>query len=104
MSNAIAIIESGGKQYLVSKGDKIQVEKLAADEGKTLTFDKVLFTSSGSDANVGKPYIAGATVQGKVLKQGRGKKIHVLKYKSKSKYRRKIGARQHFTEIEITKA
>ena len=99
----LAIFETGGKQYLVSKGDKIQVEKLETDEGKNVTFDKVLFTSTGTDANVGKPFIAGATVQGKVLKQGRGKKIHVLKYKNKSKYRRKIGARQFFTEIEITK-
>ena len=99
----LAIFESGGKQYLVSKGEKIQVEKLDADEGKTVTFDKVLLTSTGSDINVGRPYISGAAVHGKVLKQGRGKKIHVLKYKSKSKYRRKIGARQHFTEVEITK-
>src|SRR5581483_1998913 len=97
----IAIIETGGKQYLVSKGDKIQVEKLNAEEGKNVNFDKVLFTSSGSDATFGKPFISGAVVQGKVLKQGRGKKIHVLKYKSKSKYRRKIGSRQHYTEIEI---
>ena len=99
----IAIIESGGKQYLVSVGDKIQVEKLNVDEGKNVNFDKILFSSTGSDVNVGKPYISGAVVQGKVLKQGRGKKIHVLKYKAKSKYRRKIGARQYFTEVEITK-
>jgi len=89
---------------MVSKGDKVQVEKLQGEAGSTITFDKVLFTSTGSDANVGKPFIAGATVQGKVLKQGRGKKIHVLKYKNKSKYRRKIGARQAFTEVEIIKA
>ncbi len=99
----IAIFESGGKQYIVSAGDKIQVEKLPAETGKSVSFDKVLFTSTGNDAVVGKPFIAGATVQGKVLKQGRGKKIHVLKYKNKSKYRRKIGARQHFTEVEIIK-
>ena len=99
----LAIFESGGKQYIVSKGTVIQVEKLEAEEGETLTFDKVLFTSTGTDANVGKPFISGATVQGKVLKQGRGRKIHVLKYKNKSKYRRKIGARQYFTEVEITK-
>ena len=99
----LAIIETGGKQYLVSKGDKIQVEKLATEEGKTIKFDKVLFTSDGKKSEVGKPYIAGAVVEGKVLKQGRGKKIHVLKYKAKSKYRRKIGARQHFTEVEIIK-
>lgn len=96
----LAIIESGGKQYLVSAGDKIQVEKLNAETGKTIIFDKVLFL----DGTVGKPYIFGATVTGKVLKQGRGAKIHVLKYRAKSKYRRKIGARQYFTEIEITKA
>lgn len=95
----IAIFESGGKQYLVSKGDKIQVEKLAGEAGSTITFDKVLFV----DGNVGKPYVSGATVTGTVLKQGRSKKVHVLKYKAKSKYRRKIGARQAFTEIEITK-
>ena len=99
----IAIFESGGKQYIVSKGDKVQVEKLEVEEGKSVIFDKVLFTSTGSDAVVGKPFISGASVQGKVLKQGRGKKIHVLKYKNKSKYRRKIGARQHFTEVEIIK-
>jgi len=95
-----SIIATGGKQYLVSTGDKIQVEKLAGDAGATLTFDKVLF----SDGKVGKPYISGATVTGKVLKQARSAKIHVLKYKAKSKYRRKIGARQAYTEIEITKA
>ena len=95
----IAIFESGGKQYLVSKGDKIQVEKLDGEAGSTITFDKVLFV----DGNVGKPYVSGATVSGTVLKQGRSKKIHVLKYKPKSKYRRKIGARQAFTEVEITK-
>jgi large subunit ribosomal protein L21 len=95
----IAIFESGGKQYLVSKGDKVQVEKLESAEGKTISFDKVLF----HDGIVGKPYIAGAAISAKVLRQGRGKKVHVLKYKSKSKYRRKIGARQHYTEVEITK-
>jgi large subunit ribosomal protein L21 len=99
----ISIFESGGKQYLVSKGDKIQVEKLAGEAGATITFDKVLFFSDGASATVGKPFISGTSVQGKILKQGRGKKIHVLKYRPKSKYRRKIGARQAFTEVEITK-
>ena len=85
---------------MVSVGDKVQVEKLEGEAGATLTFDKVLF----HDGTVGKPYIAGVTVQGKVLKQARSKKIHVLKYRPKSKYRRKQGHRQHFTEVEITKA
>ena len=96
----LAIFESGGKQYMVSVGDKIQVEKLEGEAGATITFDKVLF----SDGAIGKPYISGASVQGKVLKQGRSKKIHILKYRAKSKYRRKQGHRQHFTEVEITKA
>ena len=96
----LSIIESGGKQYLVKTGNIIQVETLDTEAGKTVTFDKVLF----QDGTVGKPFIAGATVTGKVLKQGRGAKVHVLKFKPKSKYRRKIGHRQAYTEIEIIKA
>ena len=99
-----AIIETGGKQYLVSKGDKIQIEKLAGEAGSVIKFDKVLFTAEGNDFKLGKPTVTGAIVEGKVLKQARGAKVHVLKYKAKSKYRRKIGARQHYTEVEITKA
>lgn len=99
-----SIFQSGGKQYLVKVGDKVQVEKLAGEAGQTLKFADVLFTSTGTDANVGKPFVSGAIVEGKILKQARGKKIHVLKYRAKSKYRRKIGARQHYTEVEIIKA
>ncbi|MEK7618389.1 MAG: 50S ribosomal protein L21 [Patescibacteria group bacterium] len=99
----LAIIETGGKQYLVKKGDRIQVEKLAGDADSTINFDKVLFTSDGKEFQAGKPYLDSVKVEGKVLKQGRGKKIHVLKYKAKSKYRRKQGHRQHFTEVEIIK-
>jgi large subunit ribosomal protein L21 len=97
----IFIIETGGKQYLVSKGDTIQVEKLPGEAGSTMAFDKVLFTAEGKTTNVGKPYLAATSVAGKILKQGRGKKIHILKYKAKSKYRRKQGHRQSYTEIEI---
>ena len=96
----LSIFESGGKQYLVKTGDKVQVEKLAGEAGAAITFDKVLF----ADGKVGKPFIAGTTVTAKVLKQGRSAKVHVLKYRAKSKYRRKIGARQAYTEVEITKA
>jgi large subunit ribosomal protein L21 len=99
-----AIIETGGKQYLVSTGDKIQVEKLAGEAGETIKFDKVLFTAEGNDFKLGAPFISGAIVEGKVLKQGRGRKVEVLKYKAKSKYRRKIGSRQAYTEVEIVKA
>ncbi len=98
-----AVIQTGGKQYLVSKGDKIQIEKLEGEEGTKLTFDQVLATISDTDYQVGKPTLSGASVEATILKQGRGKKIEVLKYKPKSKYRKKIGHRQAFTEIEITK-
>ena len=99
-----AIIETGGRQYLVSTGDKIQVEKLSGEKGDTIKFDKVLFTSDGKEFKLGKPTVSGAAVEGKIIKQDRAKTVHVLKYKAKSKYRRKIGNRQHYTEIEITKA
>ncbi len=88
---------------MVKKGDKVQIEKLSGEAGSAITFDKVLLTSTGADVNFGKPFIAGAKVEAKILKQGRDKKIHILKYKAKSKYRRKQGHRQHFTEVEITK-
>lgn len=98
-----AVIQTGGKQYLVSAGDKIQVEKLAGDKDAVIKFDQVLATFSDKDYALGNPYIINGIVEGKVLKQGRGKKIEVLKYKAKSKYRRKIGHRQSYTEIEIIK-
>ena len=99
-----AIIQTGGKQYLVSEGDKIQVEKLSGEPGDKVVFDQVLLTVKGEDFQIGKPTLGGASVEAKILKQGKGKKVHVLKYKAKSKYRRKIGHRQQYTEIEITKA
>ena len=98
-----AVIQTGGKQYLVTKGDKIQVEKLEGEEGSKLNFDQVLATISDKDFEVGKPTLEGASVGATILKQGRGKKIEVLKYKAKSKYRKKIGHRQFYTEVEITK-
>lgn len=99
----IAVFTTGGKQYLVSKGDTIQIEKLAGEVGDTLTFDKVLFTAEGTTYKVGKPFVSGFTIEAKILKQARARKIHVLKYKAKSKYRRKQGHRQNYTEVEITK-
>lgn len=100
---SFAVIQTGGKQYLVAKGDKIQIEKLEGEKGAKITFDKVLAHISDKDYEVGKPVIEGKSVEATILKQGRGKKIEVLKYKPKSKYRRKIGHRQAYTEIEITK-
>ncbi len=100
---SFAVFATGGKQYLVAKGDKIQVEKLEGEAGDKVTFDQVLATISEKDAELGKPVLTGKSVEATIVKQGRGKKIEVLKYKPKSKYRRKIGHRQSFTEIEITK-
>ena len=96
-----AIIETGGKQYRVSPGQKIKVEKLDAKEGGSLVLDKVLLVAEGDDVKVGTPYIEGAKVETKVLRQGRGKKEIVFKYHSKTRYRKKKGHRQHFTELEI---
>ena len=97
-----AIIATGGKQYKVSEGDVIEVEKLDAAEGDTVTFDQVL--AVGSDKLVvGDPTVSSASVNGKVLKQGRGKKVIVYKYKPKSGYHKKNGHRQAFTQVQIDK-
>ncbi len=98
----LAIIELGGKQYLVRPNSKLQVEKLSGNIGDTVKVDAVLLSGDGKDIKLGKPFV-GAPVEAKILRQGRGKKITVFKYKAKSKYRRKQGHRQQFTEIEITK-
>lgn len=99
----IAIIQTGGKQYLVSSGDIIQVEKLPGAKGDKVVFDNVLLTGDAGKFSVGKPTVSGATVEGTIVKQGRSPKIHILKYKAKSKYRRKQGHRQEYTEVTITK-
>jgi|SRR3989344_5448997 len=97
-----AVIETGSKQYLVSVGDKVTVEKLAAEAGDTLTFDNVLLVvSDDASVSLGKPYVKGAKVTGKVLAQQRGQKLTVFKYRAKSRYRRKTGHRQSETVIEI---
>ena len=98
-----AIVEIGGKQYKVSPGDKLKVEKLEAAEGEAVNFDKVLLTADGEKVAVGSPYISGAIVEGKVVRQARNKKIIVFKYSSKTRYRKKKGHRQFYTEVEIVK-
>ncbi|WP_243386178.1 50S ribosomal protein L21 [Bacillus kexueae] len=97
-----AIIETGGKQIKVEEGQAIYVEKLNAQEGETVTFDKVLFVG-GDDVKVGSPTVAGATVTAKVEKQGRAKKIIVFKYKAKKNQRKKQGHRQPYTKVVIEK-
>lgn len=96
-----AVIETGGKQYLVSSGTKVKVEKLQVDTGGTIVFDKVLLLVDGEKVTIGKPYIAGMRVEAGVASQGRAKKIRMLRYHSKTRRRRRKGHRQHFTEIEV---
>lgn len=98
-----AIIETGGKQYRVSEGDVITIEKLEANEGETVQFDRVLTVVKDGSVTLGKPVIAGAKVTGQVMAQGKGKKILVFKYKAKSNYRRRQGHRQPFTKVVIEK-
>ena len=100
---SFAVIQTGGKQYKVSAGQKIKVEKLNAQPGENFVFDKVLLVSKGDGEQIGAPYVDGAKVEAKVLKNSRDKKKIVFKYHSKSRYRKKKGHRQHFTEVEITK-
>ena len=98
-----AIIETGGKQYRVSEGDVLTVEKLELNEGETVEFNRVLSVVDDGKATFGQPVIAGAKVTGKVLNQGKGKKILVFKYKAKSNYRKRQGHRQPFTKVVIEK-
>ncbi len=94
-----AVIETGGKQYLVEEGTAIYIEKLDANAGDTVTFDKVLMVNG----TTGMPYVKGAKVEGKVEKQGKQKKITVFKFRAKKKYRRTQGHRQPYTKVVITK-
>jgi large subunit ribosomal protein L21 len=98
-----AIIATGGKQYRVSEGDVVFLEKLDVADGETVEFDQVLTVVTDSDVIIGKPLVAGAKVTGKVLKQGKEKKILVFKYKSKANYRRRQGHRQPYTQVSIEK-
>ncbi len=97
-----AIIATGGKQYRVSEGDIINVEKLDVEEGSEVTFDQVLVVSD-SDIKIGNPTVAGASVKATVVKNGRAKKVIVYRYKRKTGYHKKNGHRQAFTQVKIEK-
>ncbi len=96
-----AVIKTGGKQYRVSPGDKLRVESLDVDEGESIDIDQVLMVGEGSDVSVGNPLLGDAKVSVKVLSHGRGKKIEVIKFRRRKHYRRQMGHRQNYTEIEI---
>ena len=98
----IAVIKTGGKQYKVAPGQKIKIEKIEKQEGETVTFDEVLLIGDEKIVDIGTPKIEGAKVNAKVLRQDKGEKIVIFKYKPKKRYKVKKGHRQFFTEVEIT--
>lgn len=97
-----AVFRTGGKQYRAAKGDVLRLEKIEADEGATIEFDEVLLVGEGSDIKVGTPLLSGGSVSGKVLSQGKTKKVNVVKFKRRKNYLRQGSHRQFFTEVEIT--
>ena len=98
-----AIIVTGGKQYKVSEGDTLFIEKLPNEAGDTITFNEVLAILDGDSATIGTPTVAGATVEASVVKNGKGKKIRIFKYNPKKGYRKRQGHRQPYTKVEIKK-
>ncbi|MBT6297040.1 MAG: 50S ribosomal protein L21 [Nitrospina sp.] len=97
-----AVLNTGGKQYKVSQGDLIEVEKLESDVGDTVTLNQVLMVGEGESVEVGSPYISNCEVTGEVMEQGKGAKIIIFKKKRRKNYRRKNGHRQLFTQLKIT--
>lgn len=97
-----AIFEAGGRQHRAEAGKVVKMDKLEAQVGDVIEFDKVLALFSDADANVGAPYVSGAKITGRVIQQGRDRKFIVFKYRPKSGYKRTRGHRQHFTQVEIT--
>ena len=98
-----AVIVTGGKQYTVAEGDILFIEKLNAEAEATVKFEQVLAVLDGENTKIGAPVVEGAAVEAKVVKNGKGKKIHILKYKPKKGEKKKIGHRQPYTKVEITK-
>ncbi|NGX15665.1 50S ribosomal protein L21 [Wenzhouxiangella sp. XN24] len=97
-----AVIATGGKQYRVSQGAVLRVEKLDAEEGASVEFDRVLLVGDGDNVSVGKPYLEGGKVQATVMAQGKARKVEIVKFHRRQNYRRTKGHRQNFTQIKIT--
>ena len=96
-----AVVNSGGKQYKVQKGEVLKVEKISGDVGNSVTFDRVLMFSDGENVSIGQPVLDGVSVEGHIVEQGKAKKIIVFKYKRRKRFRRKNGHRQEFTAVLI---
>ena len=99
----LAVIKTGGKQYLVTPGQKLKIEKINAKIGEETTFDQILLLEKNKQIKIGTPFVTGAKVMAKVLEQAKDKKIVVFKYRPKKRYKKKAGHRQPYTLIEITK-
>lgn len=97
-----AVIATGGKQYRVSEGAVLRVEKLDAEEGASIEFDRVLLVGNGDSVSVGKPFVDGSKVQATVMSQGKARKVEILKFRRRKNYRRTKGHRQNFTQVKIT--
>jgi large subunit ribosomal protein L21 len=97
-----AVIATGGKQYRVNEGGVLRVEKLDAEEGATVEFDRVLLVGDGDKISVGKPFLEGGKVQAIIMSQGKGRKVEIVKFRRRQNYRRTKGHRQHFTQVKIT--
>jgi large subunit ribosomal protein L21 len=97
-----AVIATGGKQYRVSEGAVLRVEKLDAEEGASIEFDRVLLVGDGDSVSVGKPYLDGGKVQATVMSQGKARKVEIVKFRRRKNYRRTKGHRQNFTQVKIT--
>ncbi|WP_210395828.1 50S ribosomal protein L21 [Motiliproteus sediminis] len=97
-----AVIVSGGKQHRVSEGETLKVEKLAAEAGSTVEFDKVLLVANGEEIKIGAPVVDGAKVSAEIVAHGRGKKVRIMKFKRRKHHMKQMGHRQWFTEIKIT--
>jgi len=97
-----AVIQTGGKQYRVSEGDKIKVEMLTADEGASVELDKVLMIADGDNVKVGAPYVEGGKVTATVQSHGRGKKVKIIKFRRRKHHMKRQGHRQWYTELQVT--
>lgn len=97
-----AVIKTGGKQYRVSEGDQIKVEKLDGEIGAEIVFDEVLMVGEGESVKIGTPTVDGGQVKAEVAAQGRADKVHIIKHRRRKHYHKEQGHRQHFTEVKIT--
>jgi large subunit ribosomal protein L21 len=97
-----AVFRTGGKQYRASQGDRLRIERLPGEVGDAIEFDQVLLVGAGADVKVGAPLVSGGKVAAKVLAQGRGDKVMIVKFRRRKHYRRTQGHRQAYTEVEIT--